>query len=274
MRLLKLTENGDIDRLVEEFIEKEEKNFAYFSYVTELNNDMERLQKRIEDIENEISQLKSQQKKEDDVLHDSMKEVEDKLQKTVEDANVYEYKLKETSKILDHLKSAVGFLFRQTGCDATKIKEHLGETGEITDQNLMQYFSELPSKLGQGRCRHSLKCGRCPGPTATGLLLMRLPCHMPVCLPSAWDSATHAQPSISGDAGADPEETILNAFKVFDPESKGLKANYIKEMLMTQGERFSQEEVEQMFAAFPPDVTGNLDYKNLVHIITHGEEKD
>ncbi|KAJ7309815.1 hypothetical protein JRQ81_007885 [Phrynocephalus forsythii] len=74
--------------------------------------------------------------------------------------------------------------------------------------------------------------------------------------------------------GADPEETILNAFKVFDPESKGLKANYIKEMLMTQGERFSKEEVDQMFAAFPPDVSGNLDYKNLVHVITHGEEKD
>lgn len=90
-------------------------------------------------------------------------------------------------------------------------------------------------------------------------------------------------------------------------------------MLMTQGERFSQEEVggpshplpascalcpkrppipppspspspkpflcclftlalsrqiDQMFAAFPPDVSGNLDYKNLVHVITHGEEKD
>ncbi|XP_063171648.1 myosin regulatory light chain 2, ventricular/cardiac muscle isoform [Candoia aspera] len=74
--------------------------------------------------------------------------------------------------------------------------------------------------------------------------------------------------------GADPEETILSAFKVFDPEGKGLKASYIKEMLMTQGERFSKEEVDQMFAAFPPDVTGNLDYKNLVHIITHGEEKD
>lgn len=25
--------------------------------------------------------------------------------------------------------------------------------------------------------------------------------------------------------GADPEETILNAFKVFDPDSKGLKAS-------------------------------------------------
>ncbi|PKU36753.1 hypothetical protein llap_12941 [Limosa lapponica baueri] len=74
--------------------------------------------------------------------------------------------------------------------------------------------------------------------------------------------------------GADPEETILNAFKVFDPEGKGLKSAYIKEMLMTQGERFSQEEIDQMFAAFPPDVSGNLDYKNLVHVITHGEEKD
>uniref|UniRef100_A0A8C0DAZ0 Myosin light chain 2 n=1 Tax=Balaenoptera musculus TaxID=9771 RepID=A0A8C0DAZ0_BALMU len=75
--------------------------------------------------------------------------------------------------------------------------------------------------------------------------------------------------------GADPEETILNAFKVFDPEGKGvLRADYIQEMLTTQAERFSKEEVDQMFAAFPPDVTGNLDYKNLVHIITHGEEKD
>lgn len=33
-------------------------------------------------------------------------------------------------------------------------------------------------------------------------------------------------------------------------------------------------QMEQMFAAFPPDVAGNLDYKNLVYIITHGEEKD
>uniref|UniRef100_A0A673WT85 Myosin light chain 2 n=1 Tax=Salmo trutta TaxID=8032 RepID=A0A673WT85_SALTR len=75
--------------------------------------------------------------------------------------------------------------------------------------------------------------------------------------------------------GADPEETILNAFKVFDPEGKGvLRKDFVTEMLTTQADRFSPEEVRQMFAAFPPDVAGNLDYKNLVHIITHGEEKD
>ncbi|KAM9858537.1 myosin, light chain 2b, regulatory, cardiac, slow isoform 1-T1 [Aulostomus maculatus] len=75
--------------------------------------------------------------------------------------------------------------------------------------------------------------------------------------------------------GADPEETILNAFKVFDPEGTGtLKKDFVTEMLTTQADRFSPEEMEQMFAAFPPDVAGNLDYKNLVYIITHGEEKD
>lgn len=68
--------------------------------------------------------------------------LQDKLQKTTEEANLYEYKLKESNKILDQLKQAVDFLFKQTGCDATKIMEHLGETGEISDQNLMQYFSE------------------------------------------------------------------------------------------------------------------------------------
>lgn len=36
----------------------------------------------------------------------------------------------------------------------------------------------------------------------------------------------------------------------------------------------SLSQVKQMFAAFPPDVCGNLDYRNLCYVITHGEEKD
>ncbi|XP_068122093.1 myosin regulatory light chain 10 [Hyperolius riggenbachi] len=75
--------------------------------------------------------------------------------------------------------------------------------------------------------------------------------------------------------GTDPEETILNAFKIFDPDGKGhIKADYIREMLTTQADRFNQEEISQMFHAFRPDVAGNLDYKNLCYVITHGEEKD
>ncbi|KAK1158384.1 myosin regulatory light chain 2B, cardiac muscle isoform-like [Acipenser oxyrinchus oxyrinchus] len=75
--------------------------------------------------------------------------------------------------------------------------------------------------------------------------------------------------------GSDPEETIVNAFKIFDPDAIGhVNSDYIKTMLMTKADRFSEQEIQQMFEAFPPDVSGNLDYKNLCYVITHGEEKD
>ncbi|XP_006015315.1 coiled-coil domain-containing protein 63 [Alligator sinensis] len=146
IRLLQMTENGDIGQLVEEFIEKEEKNFAYFSYATELNNEMERLQKRIEDIQSEILHLKSQQKDAKATSHVSLKDLERKLKKTSEEADLYELTCKESGKVLDQLKSAVAFLFKQTNCDATKIKEQLGESDEITDLNLMQYFGVIEKK--------------------------------------------------------------------------------------------------------------------------------
>lgn len=33
-------------------------------------------------------------------------------------------------------------------------------------------------------------------------------------------------------------------------------------------------QIKNMWAAFPPDVAGNVDYKNICYVITHGEEKE
>uniref|UniRef100_A0A2I3G7M5 Myosin light chain 11 n=1 Tax=Nomascus leucogenys TaxID=61853 RepID=A0A2I3G7M5_NOMLE len=106
--------------------------------------------------------------------------------------------------------------------------------------------------------------------------------------------------------GADPEDVITGAFKVLDPEGKGtIKKKFLEELLTTQCDRFSQEEVsgdwggagaakglgpgslracarrpyvfpqiKNMWAAFPPDVSGNVDYKNICYVITHGDAKD
>lgn len=43
---------------------------------------------------------------------------------------------------------------------------------------------------------------------------------------------------------------------------------------LVQADSLLLPQVKQMFAAFPPDVSGNLDYRNLCYVITHGEEKD
>ncbi|KAM7387240.1 hypothetical protein PAMA_009722 [Pampus argenteus] len=75
--------------------------------------------------------------------------------------------------------------------------------------------------------------------------------------------------------GADPEDVILSAFKVLDPEATGsIKKEFLEELLTTQCDRFSKEEIKNMWVAFPPDVANNVDYKNICYVITHGEEKE
>uniref|UniRef100_A0A3Q1GT20 Myosin light chain, phosphorylatable, fast skeletal muscle b n=1 Tax=Acanthochromis polyacanthus TaxID=80966 RepID=A0A3Q1GT20_9TELE len=75
--------------------------------------------------------------------------------------------------------------------------------------------------------------------------------------------------------GADPEDVIVSAFKVLDPEGTGaIKKEFLEELLTTQCDRFTAEEMKNLWAAFPPDVAGNVDYKNICYVITHGEEKE
>ncbi|XP_023696726.1 myosin regulatory light chain 11-like [Paramormyrops kingsleyae] len=74
--------------------------------------------------------------------------------------------------------------------------------------------------------------------------------------------------------GSDPEDVITAAFKTLDPEGKGtIKKDYLECLLQTQCNRFSDEEIRNMWAAFPPDLGGNIDYRNISYTITHGEEK-
>jgi len=75
--------------------------------------------------------------------------------------------------------------------------------------------------------------------------------------------------------GADPEDVIVSAFKVLDPEATGfVKKEFIEELLTTQCDRFTADEMTNLWAAFPPDVAGNVDYKNICYVITHGEDKE
>uniref|UniRef100_A0A673VF74 ODAD1 central coiled coil region domain-containing protein n=1 Tax=Suricata suricatta TaxID=37032 RepID=A0A673VF74_SURSU len=146
LRLLKLAKDGDPDQLVEEFLAKEEKNFAWFTYITELNNDMETMHKKAQRIQDDIVFLRSQQKSSHDDDCSLLTELEEKLKKTTEEADMYETSYNEISKTLEHLKTSVESLFKKLNCDAAMILGHLGDTGEITDTNLPEYFAIIEKK--------------------------------------------------------------------------------------------------------------------------------
>ncbi|NXL63922.1 CCD63 protein, partial [Chordeiles acutipennis] len=157
-RLLELAEDGDINRLLNGFIEKEGKNFACFSYATELNNEMEVIQRRIEDVQNETAAFLMDQECAESSTFRVLQELEEKLVEATEEANWYEDRCKESSKVLGQLISSTELLFKEIDCDATKIMKGIGENGQITDLNLMQFFALVEKKTNELLLMESILC--------------------------------------------------------------------------------------------------------------------
>lgn len=53
-----------------------------------------------------------------------------------------------------------------------------------------------------------------------------------------------------------------------------INKDYLGDVLTSQADRFSKEELNAMLAASPIDEFGNLDYKGLAYVITHGQDDE
>merc|ERR1712168_273620 len=75
--------------------------------------------------------------------------------------------------------------------------------------------------------------------------------------------------------GTDAEDVIKNAFKCFDPDGlKVIPGEELKRLLMTMGERFTNEEVDEMFNEQALDDAGNFDYLEFTRLIKHGPKEE
>jgi len=75
--------------------------------------------------------------------------------------------------------------------------------------------------------------------------------------------------------GTDPEDVILDAFKEFDENNTGfIPKAVLQDCLMSQAERFNQEEMDKFFAISRVNAEGEVDYKDLAYVITHGQSED
>ncbi|XP_064624707.1 myosin regulatory light chain sqh-like [Lineus longissimus] len=74
--------------------------------------------------------------------------------------------------------------------------------------------------------------------------------------------------------GTDPEDVIKNAFGCFDEEGSGqINEDRLRELLMTMGDRFTEDEVELMFREAPIK-NGNFDYIEFTRILKHGKKDE
>ncbi|XP_067934770.1 myosin regulatory light chain 2, smooth muscle minor isoform-like isoform X2 [Watersipora subatra] len=72
--------------------------------------------------------------------------------------------------------------------------------------------------------------------------------------------------------GTDPEEVIKNAFGCFDEEGTGyLNEDYLREILTSMGDRFTDTEVDELFREAP--IKGQrFDYLEFTKILKHGKK--
>ncbi|GAB6022254.1 hypothetical protein CHUAL_006386 [Chamberlinius hualienensis] len=75
--------------------------------------------------------------------------------------------------------------------------------------------------------------------------------------------------------GTDPEDVIKNAFGCFDEDNTGyMNEEKLRELLTTMGDRFSDEDVDEMYREAPIK-SGMFDYIEFTRILKHGaKEKD
>jgi len=70
--------------------------------------------------------------------------------------------------------------------------------------------------------------------------------------------------------GTDPEDVIRNAFSCFDEDQRGsLNEDYLRELLTTLGDRFTQEEVDDLYKEAPIK-DGQFDFVEFTRILKHG----
>ncbi|XP_065052396.1 myosin regulatory light polypeptide 9 isoform X1 [Rhopilema esculentum] len=75
--------------------------------------------------------------------------------------------------------------------------------------------------------------------------------------------------------GTDPEDVIRNAFACFDEEGSGvIHETRLKELMMTMGDRFTEEEVDDMLRGAPIDGKGNFNYVEFTRILKHGTKEE
>mmetsp|Transcript_85717 Transcript_85717/g.125444 ORF Transcript_85717/g.125444 Transcript_85717/m.125444 type:complete len:547 (+) Transcript_85717:23-1663(+) len=139
----------NIDELVQTFIDAEDQNFSLFNYVSELNNEMEKLEEHIGDIKADMHKYKGQGGQNDRQRKKLLKDLEDRLATTEAKAEQYEAKSIKAAKTLTQLQQGIESIFNKIGCDQSSLSSGMmGSTG-VTESNMMSYLGIIEHRTNQ-----------------------------------------------------------------------------------------------------------------------------
>ncbi|XP_021368375.1 coiled-coil domain-containing protein 63-like, partial [Mizuhopecten yessoensis] len=145
-RIKEATNKHVISVIVDDFIAREDENFALFNYVNEMNEEVEGLQEEIRKTVVEMESFET----EDIRMMESSKSILLDLQlryaRVVAETDVAQTKIGVTKGVLDELRSGVTSLFDTIHCDSSTITAMLGSEEAITDKNILHYMGIMEQR--------------------------------------------------------------------------------------------------------------------------------
>lgn len=145
-RIQEATGETDITSIVNDFIHKEDQNFALYNYVNELTDTVENIQDEIGTMREEIRQFEEEDAKSEESRKHMVREMELACDKYGMESDEAELKNVKICKVLDEIRHAVTKLFYDAGCDPSTISDMLGSEEGVTNKNIMQYMGIIEQR--------------------------------------------------------------------------------------------------------------------------------
>lgn len=136
----------DLDELTRLFIQGEEKNFAMFKFVNELNSEIENFETQIFEMQSEIDRNLAEGGQ-DSQKRKAIKEMENKLNKTNEEITGMEREQQINQNKITKVKECISKISKVVECD-TPNQDLLGLQG-ITESNMFVYMGMVEQRINE-----------------------------------------------------------------------------------------------------------------------------
>jgi|EP00982_Pelagococcus_subviridis_P015248 coiled-coil domain-containing protein 63/114 len=138
----------DIDDLVTSFIAAEDQNFSLFNFVNELNQEQEKLEEQVQELQAEIRKFRGNGPDDDGQRKKILKELEQKLERTDASTASYEKRFQRVTSIVRALGAGVSSIYHKIGCDTPENREYLGDDG-VKEDNMLMYLGIIEQRANE-----------------------------------------------------------------------------------------------------------------------------
>jgi chromosome segregation ATPase len=137
------------DEIIEKFTKMEDKNFALFNYVNEVNNQLQKHDDQIKLLDRDIQQCVADSEV---MLQKKIKTIDvetAELESVTKQMEASDNNLKQTNEVLNKLKQGIQTIFDGIGCKNDAMTNRLGEETGVTNVNVLQYLSEIQDQTNE-----------------------------------------------------------------------------------------------------------------------------